>query len=234
MKVVVWNENVHEKKTPGVADIYPDGIHGCIASFLRCDDIEVKTATLDEPECGLTDDVLKETDVLIWWGHCAHASVPDEVVDRVYKYVMQGMGFIALHSTHHSKIFKKLMGTTCNLLYNECVRERIWTIKPNHPIAEGVDSTFVLDPEEMYGEIFDIPEPMETLFIGWFNTGHVFRSGCTWVKGNGKVFYFQPGHETTPTFLNENVQKIIKNAVYWACPKKKNFPIVCCHTDPVE
>lgn len=234
MKVLVWNENIHEKEIPRVTELYPGGLHEYIASILKSDDVEVSTATLDDEECGLTDDVLKETDVLIWWGHMAHNKVSDEIVERVHNYIMSGMGLIVLHSGHHSKIFKKINGTTCNLKWRDGARERIWTIKPNHPIAEGVDETFVLECEEMYGEPFDISEPMETVFMGWFDGGEVFRSGCTWVRGNGKIFYFQPGHETNKAFHNENVQKILKNAVKWACPIKKNIPLECPHTEPFE
>ena len=234
MKVTVWNENQHEKKDPVVLEYYPGGLHGYIANFLKCDDIEVRTATLDDEECGLTDEVLADTDVLVWWGHRAHDQVPDEVVDRVQKYVLSGMGLVVLHSGHHSKIFRRLMGTTCNLKWRDNTRERIWTVKPNHPIAAGVAETFVLDPEEMYGEAFDIPNPEEIIFMGWFNGGEVFRSGCTWTRGHGKIFYFQPGHETNKSFQNENVQLIIKNAVKWACPIKKNIPLVCPHFEPLE
>ena len=234
MKVTVWNENQHEKKMPRVCELYPGGIHKYIASFLKCDDIEVRTATLDDEECGLTDEVLKDTDVLIWWGHMAHDRVPDEIVKRVQTYVLSGMGLVVLHSGHHSKIFKALMGTTCNLKWRDDARERIWTVAPNHPIAKDIPETFVLEPEEMYGEPFGIPEPQETIFMGWFNGGEVFRSGCTWVRGNGRIFYFQPGHETNPSFQNEYVQTIIRNAVRWACPVNKNIPLVCPHAEPVE
>ncbi len=234
MKVTVWNENQHEKKDPKVLEYYPGGLHGYIANFLKCDDIEVRTATLDDPDCGLTDEVLADTDVLVWWGHRAHDQVPDEVVDRVQKYVLSGMGLVVLHSGHHSKIFRRLMGTTCNLKWRDNAHERIWTVKPNHPIAAGVPETFVLDPEEMYGEAFDIPNPEEIIFMGWFNGGELFRSGCTWTRGHGKIFYFQPGHETNKSFQNENVQLIIKNAVKWACPINKNIPLVCPHFEALE
>ena len=227
MKVVVWNENYHEKVHPLVTQLYPGGIHEYIKGFLQCDDVEVTTATLDDPECGLTNEVLDQTDVLLWWGHMRHSLVPDEVVERVHKHVLSGMGLIVLHSGHYSKIFKKLMGTTCSLKWRDHERERIWCIKPNHPIAAGVDETFVLDPEEMYGEMFDIPTPEEVIFIGWFKGGEVFRSGCTWTRGHGKIFYFQPGHEGNTAYHNENVQKILKNAVRWACPVKKNIAITC-------
>lgn len=234
MKVTVWNENQHEKSLPKVTELYPGGIHEYIAGFLKSDDVEVRTATLDDPECGLTDEVLADTDVLVWWGHMAHDKVPDEVVERVFKYVMSGMGFVALHSAHHSKIFRKLMGTTGNLKWRDGARERIWCIKPNHPIAEGIPETFALEEEEMYGEPFDIADPQEVIFIGWFNGGEVFRSGCTWVKGHGRVFYFQPGHETNPSFRNEHVQRIIKNGVKWACPVRKNIVLDCPHVAPLE
>lgn len=234
MKVLVWNENRHEKIEPKVTEIYPGGLHEYIAGVLRTDDIEVKTATLDDENCGINEDVLKETDVLIWWGHMCHGEVPDEVVDLVQKHVLEGMGLILLHSAHHSKIFKRLMGTTCNLKWRDRARERVWTIKPNHPIAQGVDETFVIDPEEMYGEPFDIPNPDEIIFMGWFNGGEVFRSGCTWTRGHGKIFYFQPGHETNRAFHNKNVQTIIKNAVRWACPLKKNIEIPCPNSEPLE
>lgn len=234
MKVTIWNENQHEKTDSRILEIYPGGIHAYIASFLEDSDIEVRTATLDDEECGLTDAVLADTDVLLWWGHMAHNKVPDEVVERVKRYVLSGMGLIVLHSGHHSKIFKALMGTTCNLKWRDDARERIWTVKANHPIAAGIPETFVLEPEEMYGEPFDIPEPDETVFMGWFNGGEVFRSGCTWTRSNGKIFYFQPGHETNPSYRNENVQRIIKNAVRWACPVNKNIPLVCPHFEALE
>jgi len=234
MKVLVWNEYIHEKKKPEVAELYPNGMHNCIADFLRADDIEVRTATLDDEECGLTEEVLADTDVLIWWGHAGHNEVPDEIVERVHKYVVGGMGLIALHSAHFSKIFKKVMGTSCTLKWRNDVRERIWTIMPNHPIAEGIDESFVIENEEMYGEPFDIAKPDDVIFIGWFKGGEVFRTGCTWTRGNGKVFYFQPGHETNPIFHNENVQKIIRNAVRWACPIKKNIEMGAPWCAPVE
>ena len=234
MKLTVWNEFQHEKHVPAIMELYPGGLHKYIAGFLEGQDIQTRTATLDDELCGLSDEVLDDTDVLVWWGHRAHDKVPDDVVARVKQHVLAGMGLVVLHSGHHSKIFKSLMGTTCNLQWRNDARERIWTVKPNHPIAMGVDPTFVLEPEEMYGEPFDIPDPDETIFMGWFNGGEVFRSGCTFTRGHGRIFYFQPGHETNPSFQNENVQKIIKNAVRWACPINKNIPLVCPHPEPLE
>lgn len=234
MKVTIYNEFLHEVREPALMDIYPGGLHEFIKSFLQCEDIEVRTATLEMPECGLSQEVVDETDVMLWWGHIGHDRVPDEVVDRVHKAVLNGMGLVVLHSGHHSKIFRKLMGTSCNLKWRDGARERIWTIKPNHPIAAGIPDTFDLEPEEMYGEQFDIPEPQEVIFMGWFNGGEVFRSGCTFVRGNGRIFYFQPGHESNRSFHNEYVQQIIKNAVRWTCPVKKNLEIPCPHFQPLE
>ncbi len=220
INVTVWNEFRHEKKEERIRKVYPDGIHQVIADFLKEDgNMEVRTATLDEPEHGLTTDVLKNTDVLVWWGHTAHNEVRDDIVERVQERVLKGMGLIVLHSGHHSKIFRKLMGTTCNLKWREAdERERLWVIEQNHPIAQGIGEYIELDKEEMYGERFDIPEPDALVFIGWFKGGEVFRSGCCFNRGHGRIFYFQPGHESYPTFYKPQVQKVISNAVRWACP----------------
>lgn len=226
IKVTVWHEYAHEKIDENVRKIYPDGMHIAIKNFLK-DDFEVRTATLDDEECGLTKEVLDNTDVLIWWGHMDHGKVPDDVVDRVYDAVLSGMGLIVLHSGHHSKIFKKLMGTPCNLSWREDGdMERIWVVNPAHPIAKGLDSYFEIEHEEMYGEPFRIPEPDETVFIGWYEGGEVFRSGVTYHRGNGKIFYFQPGHESYPTYYNKNVQTVIKNAVNWAAPSYRNDDVL--------
>ena len=226
IRVTVWNEFVHEKTAERVKQIYPNGIHEQIKNFLK-DDFEVRTATLDDEECGLTKEVIDNTDVLIWWGHAKHDSVPDEVVERVYKAVITGMGLIVLHSGHHSKIFTKLTGMPCNLCWREDGdKERIWVVNPSHPIAKGLGRYFELEHEEMYGEPFVIPEPDETLFLGWYEGGECFRSGVTYRRGYGKIFYFQPGHESYPTYHNKDVQTVIKNAIEWANPSYRNDDIL--------
>jgi len=225
---MVWNEFLHEKQNPKIAEIYPEGMHGAIARYLRSQaGFEVRTATLDEPEHGLTDDVLSGTDVLIWWGHMAHEKVSDAVVDKVYRRVMfEGMGLISLHSAHYSKIFKRLLGTTCNLKWREAgEKERLWVAAGGHPIAEGIGDYFEIEHEEMYGEPFDIPSPDELVFISWFKGGEVFRSGCCFYRGLGKIFYFRPGHESYPTYYNPNVLRAIENAVRWAAPVKRPKPV---------
>ncbi|MGB9877963.1 MAG: ThuA domain-containing protein [bacterium] len=220
IRVLVWNEGRHEKLDKRVAEIYPEGIHGAIAKYLRTQpDMEVRTATLDEPEHGLTEEALNHTDVLIWWGHMAHHEVRDDIVERVYKRVLDGMGLIVLHSGHFSKIFRKLMGTTCDLKWREIgEKERIWVVEPGHPIAKGLGEYIELEHTEMYGERFDIPAPDELVFISWFEGGEVFRSGCCFYRGKGKIFYFRPGHETYPIYHNPQVLKVIENAVRWAAP----------------
>jgi trehalose utilization protein len=226
VKVTVWNENRHEQKNPVVRDLYPKGIHGAIADFLQSEGFEAGTATLDEPEHGLTDEVLANTDVLVWWGHLAHGEVKDEIVQKVQQRVLDGMGLIVLHSGHFSKIFKTLMGTSCDLKWREAdEKERLWVVSPSHPIAEGIGEYIELEKEEMYGEHFDIPQPDELIFTSWFEGGEVFRSGCTYTRGNGKVFYFRPGHETYPTYHNEQIQRVIINAVNWAKPVKRERPV---------
>src|SRR5699024_4260327 len=217
MHVTVWNEYRHEREDKAIADVYPDGIHNVIASFLNEAGIDTKTATLDEPEHGLTDDVLDQTDVLIWWGHKAHDDVSKDVAEKVKQRVLDGMGLIALHSAHFSKVFKKLMGTGCDLKWREAnERERLWVVDPTHPITEGLDEYIELEREEMYGEHFDIPVPDELIFISWFEGGEVFRSGATFKRGRGKIFYFRPGHEEYPTYYNKAIQRVITNGVKWA------------------
>ena len=224
-RVTVWNEYRHERSDPVVGAIYPDGIHGAVGDGLRAVGFDVRTATLDEPEHGLTDDVLAATDVLTWWGHLAHDEVADAVVERVHRRVLEGMGLVVLHSGHYSKIFQRLMGTTCSLTWREAgERERVWVVDRSHPIAEGLGESFVIEQEEMYGEPFDIPAPDRLVLIGWFQGGEVFRSGCCYQRGRGRVLYFRPGHETHPTYHLAPVRRVIANAVAWAAGPKGNAP----------
>ena len=218
INVTIYNEFIHEQKNETVRKVYPDGIHTAIANLLGSQqDFVIRTATLEEPEHGLTDDVLDKTDVLLWWGHIAHDKVSDEVVTKVQHRVLKGMGLIVLHSGHYSKIFKRLMGTECGLIWREAdEKERIWVVNPAHPITQGLDRYFEIPQAEMYGEFFDIPDPDELIFISWFEGGEVFRSGATWRRGQGKIFYFRPGHETYPIYHMPVIQQVLVNAVRWA------------------
>ena len=217
IRVTVWNEFRHEKRDKEIAAVYPEGIHGAIAAALTKRGFEVATATLDEPDHGLTEERLKTTDVLIWWGHQAHAEVHDEIVDRVQQHVLSGMGLIVLHSAHFSKIFRRLMGTNCSLLWREMgEKERLWNLAPGHEITEGIGEYIELPHAEMYGERFDIPEPDKLIFVSWFAGGEVFRSGCVWERGNGRIFYFKPGHESYPIYRDEKILTVIANAARWA------------------
>jgi trehalose utilization protein len=222
IRVTVWNENVHESTQPEIAEIYPHGIHGAIAEGLvdlLNGEVIVRTATLADPAHGLSEDVLDDTDVLLWWGHIAHDQVADEVVERVHQHVLAGMGIIVLHSGHFSKIFKRLMGTTCSLAWrDDGDRELVATVAPGHPITVGVDDPIVIAHQETYGEFFDIPAPEETVFISSFEGGEVFRSGVTYRRGRGRVFYFSPGDQVYPVYLHPQVRRVLANAVGWAAP----------------
>ena len=227
IRILVWNEFAHEQRNQKVMGVYPEGIHNCIRSFLeKNEDFEIKTATLfdnnltiSDPNAGFSDELLANTDVLIWWGHAYHKDVPDQWVEKIVARINEGMGFIALHSTHHSKVFKALMGTRCNLQWRiSDDHERLWNIAPNHPVMKDIPEYFELDGEETYGERFDIPAPQEILMMGWYSGGEVFRSVCTFTRGVGRILYIQPGHEAYPTFKNPYIQKLITNGVYWTSP----------------
>lgn len=235
LRVKVWGEYRHEKVNAVVAGLYPQGMHATIAAALRREpDLEVTTAVLDDPDHGLSGPALAETDVLVWWGHRAHEEVSDAAVERVRERVWEGMGLVALHSAHYAKIFRALMGTPCTLKWREATdKERIWNVNPGHPIAEGLGDYFELPAEEMYGEPFGIPEPDGVIFISWFTGGEVFRSGAVWQRGNGRVFYFRPGHETYPTYHDRNVQRVIANGVRWCRPVIRQKP-ENRRSDPLE
>ena len=237
IRVTVWNEGRHEKNpNMNTGQIYPEGMHGAIAKYLNTlEGVKAGTGTLDDPDQGLNDETLANTDVLIWWGHGYHHEVADELVEKVWRrIVFDGMGLVVLHSGHFSKIFKKLMGTGCDLKWREAnEKERIWIIEPGHPIADGLPECFELEHEEMYGERFDIPQPDELVLVSWFAGGEIFRSGCCWHRGRGKVFYFRPGHETHPTYHDQNVQKVIGNAVRWAVPSE-GYAVAYGNRKPLE
>ena len=219
LRVTVWNEYKHEQEYEGIRKVYPEGIHGCIASFLKKEeDFVVRTATFDMPEHGLTEEVLQETDVLIFWSHALQEEFSEEVAERVCRHVLGGMGLVALHSAHFSKIMKKLLGTSMTLKWKHGDREKLWCTAPTHPIAAGVPAMVEIPQEEMYGEYFDIPKPDDVVFTGWFSGGEVFRSGCTFTRGYGKIFYFQPGHEEYPIYYMPEIQKIIVNGVRFCAP----------------
>jgi trehalose utilization protein len=223
VRVTVWGENVHERNEPEVRALYPDGLHGAIAaglSELLGDRVRVRTATQEQPEHGLTADVLEDTDVLTWWGHIAHEEVDDAVVARVHDAVLDGMGLLVLHSGHYSKILRRLLGTTCDLRWrNEGERELVWTVAPSHPIAAGVPHPIVIDAQEMYSEPFAIPAPEELIFVSSFAGGEVFRGGCTWTRGAGRIFYFSPGDQDYPVYHHPDIRRVLANGVQWAAPR---------------
>jgi trehalose utilization protein len=234
MNILIYNEFIHENECENIKSIYPKGIHSAISNAVKSESNCVKVLTFNDINDKLDEDLLNETDVLIWWGHIKHAEVSDRVSDLVKNAVLKGMGFIALHSAHMSKPFVALMGTSCTLKWREDDRERLWVTNPNHPIAKGLPEHFELPKEEMYGEFFDIPKPDDIVFTGWFAGGEVFRSGCTFTRGYGKIFYFQPGHEEFPIYYDENIKKVLQNAVNWVSPTQRISEIICPNYTSLE
>lgn len=236
IKVTIFNEFYHEQDAANQSSkVYPHGIHNAIKDFLKNDEICVRTCTLQDPECGLTQEVLDDTDVLIWWAHVKHKDVPDEVAARVHEAVLKGMGAVFLHSAHKSKPFMRLIGSSGNLSWHESdAKERVWVVSPSSQIAEGLGEYFEIPHEETYSEPFDIPQPDRLVFVGWYSTGEVFRSGCCYNRGLGKVFYFQPGHETYPIYYQPEIQTVIRNAVKWAVPTKRLDILDCPEHKPLE
>jgi trehalose utilization protein len=238
IRVTVWNEGRHEQKHEKVRALYPDGVCKPVADYLEKQPgiASVRFVQLDDADQGLSDDILNTTDVMTWWGHIAHGDVTDENVTRVQQAVLDGMGLVVLHSGHFSKVFKRLMGTDCDLKWREAEEtERLWVVDPTHPIADGIPEYFEVAPAEMYGEYFGIPQPDQQVFISWFEGGEVFRSGCCWHRQRGKVFYFRPGHETYPIYKeNETVLKVIYNGVKWAAPSGVRGDLVRGNHKPLE
>lgn len=239
LKVTIWNENIHEQEDNAVGayirSIYPKGIHCYLAQVLAADDLDITPVSLDMPEQGLPDELLNNTDVLLWWGHCAHDKVADALVDKIQKRVLAGMGLIVMHSGHLSKIFRRMMGTVCRLRWREVgEKERLWVVAPSHPIAKGLPETFVIPHQEMYGEPFDIPDDGKIIFMSWFEGGNVFRSGVAFQRDRGKVFYFSPGHETYPVYHDVNVQKVLANAIRWSAPEEIVPDRVTPQPEPLE
>lgn len=221
IRVTVWNEYVHEQEYEAIRAVYPEGIHGCIASFLAEAGFDVKTAVFQMPEHGLTEETLAQTDVLVYWSHARQEEFSDAVAERIQRHVLSGMGFVALHSAHFSKAIKRLLGTTMTLKWQHGQQEKLWCIDPAHPIAAGVPEMIELPKEEMYGEPFGIPKPDDLIFAGWFSGGQIFRSGCTFTRGMGRIFYFQPGHEEYPIYFHPDIQRILINAVNWCAPTRR-------------
>lgn len=227
LNVVIWNEYRHEKLDKNCAAIYPEGIHGCIKNFLKDDEnLDITLAALDDPDQGISDELLEKTDILFWWGHMAHGEVNDALVEKIRQRVYAGkMGLVVLHSGHHSKVFKAVVGTTGNLSWGRDQKEIMWNLMPAHPIAAGIPDHFIIEEEELYCEPFYIPQPDALVFGGWYEDGYIFRSGCCFLRGAGKIFYFQPGHEYCRSFYNPYVQRIIKNAVEWVKPANLGYEI---------
>jgi len=216
IRVLIWNEFIHERRDAEVKAIYPEGIHRALAKNLSGEGFEITCASLDEPECGLPPGELESCDVLVWWSHIANDKIPDALAERIVARVKKGMGFIALHSARNSKPFILLNGTSCKARWREDgKKEIIWVVDPQHPIAAGLAESFELPHEEMYGEPMRVAPDSYPVFMSWFEGGEILRSGCCLERGKGRIFYFQPGHESFPAYYDANVLKVIANAIRW-------------------
>ncbi|MEU8148122.1 ThuA domain-containing protein [Nonomuraea sp. NPDC048901] len=228
MNVTVWNEFYEERTYPSVSSVYPDGLHVVLGQALAehlGPEAHVRVALQEEPEHGLTQAVLDETDVLLWWGHLKHDEVSDEVVERVRRRVLGGMGLLILHSAIESKVAQALLGTSCKIAsWRHDDSELLWTILPGHDIVRGVPNPVVIPKGEMYGEPMDIPEPDELVFISSYEGGEVLRSGCAWQRGKGRIFFFAPGHEESPIYFQPEIRRVLANAVQWATPPVQPQP----------
>jgi len=227
INVVIWNEFRHEKTKEKARALYPNGLHATIKGYLdKNEDMEITLAALDDPDQGLSDERLQNTDVLVWWGHMAHDEVDSVLVKKIRDRVWEGkMGFIALHSAHMARPFCAIVGTEGVLSCGRNQKEIMWTLMPSHEISAGIPDHFLIEEEELYAEPFHIPEPDELVFGAWFEDGHILRAGAGFRRGAGKIFYFQPGHETCPSFHNPYVLRVIENAIRWVRPCEQVSPV---------
>ena len=231
-RVTVWNEFVHERRDDAVRAIYPDGMHDVVGAALERylgDAVSVRFATLDQPDHGLADDVLEETDVLTWWGHCAH----DRGLRRSGRPRRQAR--LAGHGPGPHALGPLLKGFQAGSWapgavfagatprtgssFGRSTRVTLY--------ARVCPSPIVIPRQEMYGEFFDIPQPDELVFISSFTGGEVFRSGCCFTRGRGRIFYFSPGDQEYPVYHNEAVTRVIANAVQWCTPSRRTTDALC-------
>ncbi|MBI1353570.1 MAG: trehalose utilization protein ThuA [Acidobacteria bacterium] len=228
VRVLVWSE----RSEP--VEVYPAGINGEVASIFAADrGVEVSVANMLDPEQGLSEAALAQTDVLVWFGHRSHADVLPEVVDRVVRRVTaDGMGFLPLHSAHYSLPFVRLMELEAaeqgvrltgrvgswGAVRNKGEPERVQILLPAHPIAKGL-TAFTIEGTEEYANPFVAPPAEEKVLAGAWEGGEQDGSdGLAWTVGKGKVFYFRPGHETRPIFRQPEVRAVLRNAVLWLAP----------------
>ncbi|MDD3213874.1 MAG: ThuA domain-containing protein [Eubacteriales bacterium] len=241
--VLVWYENIPLPEAVAAEhQVYPKGIHGALGElFSTQPDMEVRTATMQDVDQGLSGENLEWADVMVYFSHKYWLGVSEDRVDAAQQRVLDGMGLVLLHSSHASKLFSRMLGTRTQCLRwregrttsaqraegaaapeNDGEWQRVWLVCPSHPIAEGLTGEyFTIPKDESYGEYFEIPQPEEQVFLTTSEGGEVLRSGCCWRRGSGKIFYFASGHETFPVYYQPEVQRVLVNAVHWAAPVSK-------------
>lgn len=229
MNITIFNEYHPNEHTGKAEKNYPGGIHIALKSIFESQEYDVVTATQEQACNGLTDEILDNTDVLLWWSKNWDNELLNSVADKVVSRIREGMGAVFLHSAKNSKPFLRLTGTTsatAPVSWKEPGEsERLFVVSPAHPIAEGIPSGYVIPNEEPYCEYFDIPKPDDIVFLGGFGNGMCIRAGVTFTRGAGKIFFFQPGHDSFPVYNDKVIRRIILNAVNWAKPVAKPAPI---------
>lgn len=232
IRVTIFCEHNQDRYEP-VKSVYPDGIHGALAAAYEAEPgFSVTIATQDMPEHGLTEELLANTDVLVWWSHLDNPQFDDVVADRVCRHVVgRGMGFLSLHSSAFSKPWQRMMGIYYDAgswgrfrTMPKGEKQRLWIINPGHPIVDGLKDFVEIPQDEMYGEPQLVPEADQTVFISWWEGGDVCRSGLVFFRGRGKIFQFTPGHETFPIFYQPEVQLILRNAAKFLAPSETINP----------
>ncbi|MCI8623421.1 MAG: trehalose utilization protein ThuA [Provencibacterium sp.] len=229
IRVTVWNEFYDDPRHPAIQELYPGGVQEYLASVLREEPDMAVTARhfYEDDACGLSDEVLDSTDVLLVYGHILRDNVPEDRVKKlIERVVKEGMGVIFLHSALWMNLFQRLVGPGAYCGYRELgERERVWVVNRNHPIAAGLPSSFVIPHTEVYSEPAGFPDPDELVFISWYQGGEAARSGMVWRRGAGRIFYFSPGHAWYNAMQIPEYHTVIKNAVRWAVPPSSPPPL---------
>ncbi|MEZ5042821.1 MAG: alpha/beta hydrolase fold domain-containing protein [Saprospiraceae bacterium] len=114
IKVVVWDERQKKQQKA-----YPDFMGNHIADYLKKNDLlRVYSVGLDDPEQGLSDEVLENCEVMIWWGHVRHPEISVATSKKLIERVKAGtLEMIFLHSAHWANPFVEAM--------NEVTRQRV-------------------------------------------------------------------------------------------------------------
>jgi trehalose utilization protein len=128
IRVVIWDE-----RQPAQKSVYPNFLGNHLAEYLRNSErgrgarLQVRSVGIDDPEQGLSSDVLDNCDVLVWWGHQRHGEISADTAKGIVRRITSGqLSLIALHSAHWSRPFIEAMNerSTRDALKSLTRRER--------------------------------------------------------------------------------------------------------------